>query len=297
MKKQDKNKAKKQNLGNYRKSSKASFLFWLVIPLVLVWLSLNYVVGLSKDKPQWVLSKTTGDDLTNVEPYNIKFEKVPPTSTGYVTLWLDDAWLSQYLVAAPLLRKYEFKAAIAVPPFAIEKQNYVNWAQLRTLQNDGWEINNHSYKHDCTMQNWESEKIGEELDVATKYLWKNKLSADMFVSPCGVISDTLLEEAKRKFIAFRSVEPGFNEIDNINPYDLKVKNITSSTTFDEVMEWIDQAYNDNLWLILVFHKFDEETGSTDVDLYNISSDNFEAILYYLRQIEMKVVLPSQILTL
>ncbi|EKD95749.1 MAG: hypothetical protein ACD_24C00353G0001 [uncultured bacterium] len=63
------------------------------------------------------------------------------------------------------------------------------------------------------------------------------------------------------------------------------------------MEWIDQAYNDNLWLILVFHKFDEETGSTDVDLYNISSDNFEAILYYLRQIEMKVVLPSQILTL
>ncbi|HLB51618.1 hypothetical protein A3F07_01815 [candidate division WWE3 bacterium RIFCSPHIGHO2_12_FULL_38_15] len=279
------------------KNSKSSFLFWLIIPLILVWLSLNYVVGLSKDKPKWVLSKTTGDDLFNVEPFNVKYEKVPPTTNGYVTIWLDDAWLSQHLVAAPLIRKYEYKAAIAVPPYAVEKQNYVNWAQLRTLQSDGWEINNHSYKHDCNMQNWSADKTSEDLEVATKYLWKNKLGADIFVSPCGVVSDTLLEEVKRKFIAFRSVEPGFNEIDNINPYDLKVQNITSSTTFDEVMGWIDQANNDNLWLILVFHKFDEDTGSMDADLYNISSDDFEAILYYLKQYEMKVVLPSQILSL
>jgi hypothetical protein len=282
--------------GASAKEGSHSFLFWLVVPFIIVWLTVGYFIGFVEEHPSW--SKTGYAQTSDVEvkPYTQEFTSISTNvNQPLITLWFDDAWLSQYTKAYPILKQYGFPAAIAVATNAIEKTSYMNWAQLRILQGKGWEITNHSNLHDCTMQNWDQTKISQDLMTATTLLWKNKLTSNIFVTPCGIDSQTLRDEAKMQFIAYRTVNPGFNETDNLDPFQLKVKNTDINTSVDQIKGWVDEALRDNSWLILVFHKVGENTSGVSADEYNISIQDFAEIVSYINSKNIKVVVPSQII--
>ncbi len=272
---------------------KHSFLFWLVLPIILIWLGVGYVIGFVKDKPQWYNSradKTLGLSI----PYFQDYQEVA-TSGPFITFWFDDAWLSQYLTAYPELKYYGYPAAIAVPIDAIEKTGYMNWAQLTVLQKDGWEITDHGLSHDCQMQTWDREKISNEYRNSKLILWRHRLSADIFVTPCGVDSNIMREEAKKTFIAYRTVDPGLNDLSKLDFYNPKVKNLDSEVKVEDVKGWIDQTKTTNSWLILVFHKVGEDSGSAKGELFNTKRSDFTDILEYVKSSGIQVVVPSQVL--
>lgn len=67
-----------------------------------------------------------------------------------VVLTFDDAPASQYSVVAPLLKKFGFGASFFVcefPPNYKDSTLYMNWRQIKELDNMGFEIANHTKTH------------------------------------------------------------------------------------------------------------------------------------------------------
>jgi hypothetical protein len=296
MKKTIKRRVKKIKIKPTYHESRHSFLFWLVVPLVLVWLSVGYLMGILGDKPIWRNENNIEKVTNTVVPYFQErgsfFENL---DQPFISFWFDDAWLSQYTVSFPILLKNNFPAAIAVPVDAVETPEYMNWAQLQTVQKNGWEITNHSLEHNCQMHNWDKDRIDFEYRNSKYILWKNNLTADIFVTPCGVDSQIMRDEAAKIFQAYRTVDPGYNDPKNINFYNLKVRNIDDKTTLEEVKSWIDYAKENKLWVILVFHKIGENNSNSEMDDYSTSKSDLEQIVNYVKKSGVKVVVPRQIL--
>jgi hypothetical protein len=275
---------------------KHSFLFWLVTPLILVWLSVGYLFGLTGDKPIWFKNDNTFKKTNAIVPYFQEHGSfAEDLNQPFITLWFDDAWLSQYMNAYPVLSKNSFPAAIAVSVNSIETPNYMNWAQLQTVQKKGWEITNHSLQHDCTMQNWVKNNVISEYKNSKYILWKNKLTSDIFVTPCGVDSKIMREESIKNFMGYRTVDPGYNNPKDINAYNLKVKNIDNKTNVEQIRSWISETKKTNSWTILVFHKVGEDSLGLTEDEYNTPLKDFKKIVDYIKESGIKVVIPSQII--
>lgn len=286
----------KKNNFILRKGKENSFLFWLVVPIILVWLSVGYITGLASDKPAWFLKDKNSEQEVSVVPY---FQDHGDFSENldqpFVTLWFDDAWLSQYIPVYKILNEKNFPGTIAVPVNAVDTKGYMNWEQLVTVQKNGWEITNHSLAHDCAMDKWDRKKVEYEFQISRLILWKNNLESDILVTPCGVDSKIMREEAKKLFIGYRTVDPGYNDPKNINIYNLKVRNIDNKTKVSEMKSWIDYAVENKMWAILVFHKIGERTGEAKEDEFNTSVKDFQEIVNYINSKKIKVVVPSQII--
>lgn len=74
-----------------------------------------------------------------------------PVPERVVVLTFDDAVASHATFVAPLLRRYGFGGTFFVtefvdPPFA-DKRHYMSWEQIRTLNQWGFEIGNHTARH------------------------------------------------------------------------------------------------------------------------------------------------------
>jgi len=286
-------KKKTRNTVN-RQDNKHSFLFWLAIPVLLFWVSLGYVIGLFRESRLNPEGNATATSV--VLSHFQEYESVPENlDKPVITFWFDDAWLSQYMNAYPILKTQGFSAAVGVPTSAVEAPNYVNWSQLRILQENGWEITNHSVSHNCEMDSWNEEAVLNEYQKSKLILWKNKLASDIFVSPCGVDSEIMRSAAKKMFLGYRTVDPGYNELSGVDFYDLKVQNVTNQTKFSDVKQWVDETKDNNYWLIIVFHKVGEISKTLNDDEFNVTIDNFKDIVSYVKEQEIQVVIPSQIL--
>jgi peptidoglycan/xylan/chitin deacetylase (PgdA/CDA1 family) len=64
-----------------------------------------------------------------------------------VVFTFDDATASHYFLVAPLLKQYNFKATFFVcefPPNYLDSTKYMNWRQIKELNNRGFEVANHT---------------------------------------------------------------------------------------------------------------------------------------------------------
>jgi peptidoglycan/xylan/chitin deacetylase (PgdA/CDA1 family) len=67
-----------------------------------------------------------------------------------VVFTFDDASASHYSVVAPLLKQYNFNATFFVcefPPNYLDSTKYMNWRQIKELNNWGFEVANHTKSH------------------------------------------------------------------------------------------------------------------------------------------------------
>jgi poly-beta-1,6-N-acetyl-D-glucosamine N-deacetylase len=79
---------------------------------------------------------------------NLKEKKSIPPKT--VALTIDDAYISTFTKAYPMLKSKRFPFTVVVSTNQIdsESKNYMSWNQLRTMKKDGAEFANHSRSHD-----------------------------------------------------------------------------------------------------------------------------------------------------
>ena len=73
-------------------------------------------------------------------------EEVPDKS---IAITFDDAYISVYTTAMPLLRQYNMPFTVFVNTEPVEKgySNFMNWEQLRSLKSNGGAVANHSHSH------------------------------------------------------------------------------------------------------------------------------------------------------
>ncbi|WP_373034581.1 polysaccharide deacetylase family protein [Sulfurimonas sp.] len=106
--------------------------------------------------------------LSKILRHIINKQEIPPKT---VALTIDDAYISTYTNAYPMLKSKNFPFTVVVSTNQVDShsKNYMTWDQMREMQKNGAEFANHSSSHDFLLaQNGETESI-----------WRKKITADI----------------------------------------------------------------------------------------------------------------------
>ncbi len=272
-----------------------SLLSWILIPGLILYLTLGYLnagtAGAADDNGIYLHRQLSEDALQYVvkKPVITDFKW---NGQALVTFWLDDAWLSQYDTAWPILEKYGYTAAIAVPTTYADYGGYANWFQIRELQASGWEVTSHSLTHVCNYGQFFGDKLEDEFRQSKHDLITEGLRHEQYVSPCGVVTPEIRALAEKYYQSMRTADADTNLLPLKDKYAIKAVTIDSSTSVQTVERWLDRAEEEGSWVVLLFHQVDKSK-----DFYAVSPEKFEQIVKVVKQRRLTVVLPSQVINL
>jgi peptidoglycan/xylan/chitin deacetylase (PgdA/CDA1 family) len=193
-----------------------------------------------------------------------------------VIIMLDDGWKTQYTVGYNYMHQKKIRGSIAVIPGLIGEDGYMNKSDLYRLYDDDWDLLNHTYNHMVLSENNVDNQI-YEINKANE--WLNKQG---FINPNKILiypegeynPNTITVMKKLGYISGRSVLDGFNPKIPTDLYEIKVKNVLSDTDPNDVNAWIDHAISNNLTVVLLFHRFENDVDKTQMkykekDFYKI----------------------------
>lgn len=231
-------------------------------------------------------------EKNNTEASSINISNFKWNNNSLITYWFDDAWLTQYTEAYPIMEEYGFRGAIAIPTQLIRYDAYMNWYQIKKLHYKGWEIVPHSQNHDCDLANNDQGAVKEEILGSKQELLRYGIISNIYVPPCGRTSDYSNSLVKENFVAQRAVEPGLNPLPIVNRYDILIREIGIDTTIKDVNKWISEAEKQKSWLVFMFHQIDYSE-----DEYSITPEMLIEINEAVKRSKLQVVLPSEALSI
>lgn len=195
---------------------------------------------------------------------------------GNIIIMFDDGWKSQYTIGYEYMRGKDMKGSIAIIPKNIGESGYMNKANLYELYNQNWDLLNHTYDH-LVLNDSNINRQIKSITRGSKWLEKNGFINHhrVLIYPEGKYNDNTIKALNNmNYTSTRGIESGFNLNQPGNLYDIKVKNILPNTKVNEVKEWINYIIDNNLTLILLFHKLDNNIDKTKMkykkkDFYKI----------------------------
>lgn len=197
-----------------------------------------------------------------VDDYAIHNYSAQGFNRGLLTLTFDDGWEDNHQNVLPILNSNGLKSTQFYATQFIQDSGQES--KITDFYQAGHEIGSHSVTHPDLTTLSQTSLLQELVDSKT-YL-ENLIGAGTitnFALPYGSYNDNVLNQIKARYAANRTVDDGYNSKDNFDRYRLKVKNILSSTTSNEVNTWINKAKNDKTWLILVYHRVGANPGPFD----------------------------------
>ena len=167
--------------------------------------------------------------------------------------------------AKDLLDARGYKTTQYIPTSDIGLTGRMTAAQITTLAAASHEIASHSADHpdltgvasDDTLA-WEFTSSKSALE-GTPGVGAGQVTG--FAYPYGTYDARVIAAAQAGgYTSGRSVEQGYNSKIDVNPYDLRVQNVTWNTTLDQFKSWVDYAKANNTWLIIVYHEVMQDPG-------------------------------------
>lgn len=200
----------------------------------------------------------------------IKTQEIRPVSAiklipfPILTINFDDGFSSAIEKGLPILKKHNIKATFFIITDAIDRNTYLTSKQLMKLQADGQEIGAHTRHHlhlsTLSQQEQFNEIAGSKFDLEQMGI-KNVVS---FSYPFGDYSPYTEDIVRKYFYDARTTKPGLNNL-NLDLHTLKFEAVIYNTKFDQIKDWIDEAVRQKSWLILVFHRIDEQGNQISAD--------------------------------
>ncbi|MBT8440692.1 MAG: polysaccharide deacetylase family protein, partial [Gammaproteobacteria bacterium] len=112
-----------------------------------------------------------------------------------IALTVDDAWLSVYSTAFPMLKKRGWPMTVFVNSEAVDEQrhNTLNWQQMREMAQHGFSFENHGHSHDHLIrkrklesdQQWQ-QRVRANIITANRRITKELgIKPELFAYPYG----------------------------------------------------------------------------------------------------------------
>jgi len=108
-------------------------------------------------------SSMTFSEINN----NLNYKHSMPAKPVVITF--DDGTDDNYLIALPILQKYNLKAIYFIVTDLVGKKGYLNWDQIIELPNRGMEIQSHTHTHG-NLSELSEDEIERELSLSKKTL-------------------------------------------------------------------------------------------------------------------------------
>lgn len=197
-----------------------------------------------------------------------------------IIIMLDDAWKTQYSIGYYYMHKKKMRGSIAVIPKLIGMAGYMNKSDLYELYNDNWDLLNHTFSHIVLTKKDVAKQI---FGINRANEWLRKYD---FINPNNILiypegkydHNTIIAMKKLNYISGRTTKEGFNAKIPPDLFDIKVKNVLTSINPNTVYSWIDYAIDNNLTIILLFHKLENDV---DKLLMKYKEKDFYKIIDYI----------------
>jgi peptidoglycan/xylan/chitin deacetylase (PgdA/CDA1 family) len=209
-----------------------------------------------------------------------------------ITFRFDDARVSQYTEAFPILSSYGFVGTLYIPTQNPGWDGYLTWSQIQELGAAGWETGSHSVTH-SDLTSLSTEDLISELEDSKTALENHGLTVKTFASPYGLVNNQVTSYIANYYESAVDGPDGLNTYP-FSDYAIRGLEVTNSIAVDTVKSQIDLAVSNNQWLIILFHKIVE---STPQESYEYNVDDFEEIVDYVNQQNIPVVTVSEGLAL
>jgi peptidoglycan/xylan/chitin deacetylase (PgdA/CDA1 family) len=214
---------------------------------------------------------------------------------GLVTLTFDDAWRSIYTNGLPLLQKYNLPSTqyLLTQPTIDAYPDYMTLAMMKAFQAQGSEIAAHTVDHQ-DLTTLTTAQVDKELADSQAQLraWMGAGVATDFATPYGAYNSNVINEIKKYYRSHRSTDVGYNSKDNFDIYNIKVQNITNTTTPADIQAWVQQAQATKTWLVIVYHEVDP---AAEDPTYSVTPANLDSELNIIKQSGVTVETVSQAL--
>lgn len=172
-----------------------------------------------------------------------------------LSVTFDDGWESQHASALPIMKQYGLVSTNYIVTAILGTKGYVTPSEVYDFRNAGDEIASHTLTHpDLTKIN--DKQLSTELTVPHTAITKCYNAATDFAAPYGTYDVRTTTAIKGLYQTARSTDTGLNTADHFNPYELKVVNVRSDTTPEQLQGWLDAAKVNHAWIILVYHQVD-----------------------------------------
>ena len=183
---------------------------------------------------------------------------VENNSEGILTFTFDDAPVTQYTNAVPILAKYNFSATTYVPTdFIGNIDDKLNLEQLKEMEYVyGWDVSAHSLTHFDLARKGVDSRIQNEIVKSKQFLIDNGFSkgVEHFAYPFGTFdNDFTMELMKKHYKSARGVRGNIETLPPADDYRLRVFYVFNHTNPDHVLNRVDKAIENGDWIILVNH--------------------------------------------
>jgi peptidoglycan/xylan/chitin deacetylase (PgdA/CDA1 family) len=215
--------------------------------------------------------------------------QAPSAPRGFVSINFDDGYKSAFLNGMPILDKAGIKTTHFIITQQIGHPIFMTKDQIFALQAAGHEIGAHTRTHPylstLTDDQQRSEILGSYDDLMAlgiKPTW--------FAYPYGDYNSISLADVRSTFLGARTVN-GAPDLKSTDPFLLNSYSIHPGApvyAIGDITKLIDGAQANGTWLILLFHKVDE-----DGDSISVPHDLIQQIADYLVARNVKVVTLSQ----
>jgi peptidoglycan/xylan/chitin deacetylase (PgdA/CDA1 family) len=206
-------------------------------------------------------------------------------STPLISLTFDDGTESFNQTAWPLLSADGFRSTLYIPSSFVDTSGYLTSQEVSQLAGDGNEIGSHSFTHppDLTAPNVQlNHEIADSKGALEAIPGVGAGQVTSFAYPFGFYDDQVVAAVKAAgYTSGRSVEVGYNNALDLQPFDIRVQNMTSTTTQAEFQTWVDYAKAHNYWLVIVYHKALPDTPTPTLGPYDITASMLQAQLAYI----------------
>ena len=197
-----------------------------------------------------------------------------------VCLTFDDASLNQFLVALPLLKRKAIPATFYVITDVVD--SLIKNILLQNRSSD-YEIGSHTVNHHNLVKITLEEAKSELLDSRTFLKDNFGINAGLTMSyPWGNYNNQVLQLVKSTYLAARSTDPGYNSLNILNRYAIKVMRFDESISTDHANSWVDFAVHNKLWLVEMIH------GIDGIGFSPIDSSTLSEHLDYIKKGEDKI---------
>lgn len=219
------------------------------------------------------------------------------SNNGFVTLWFDDALLSTYEIAYPLLEEKGWKAVVAVvADYEIAQEKFLpdgdpvmSWTQLEELSNVGWEISNHSMTHSHLNDITDEVILKLEIASSKKRLEDMGFEVNSFSFPYGENGGSKGQEmVEKNYLYWRS------SVEHMNPIPasrhITCHFLTVDIEKEKIEEWITEAEETQKWLVIGLHAIVEQPSNP----WQHTKEQFLVVLNEIEKSNLEVILPHEI---
>lgn len=200
----------------------------------------------------------------------------------FVSIMFDSGYKSVYENAYPILLENNFTASIGVIPTLLHEEDHMSYMQIGNLYMKGWDVLNQSYSNQAGMYDYCYELL-DDIQRAKKWMDNKylKRASNNVIIPYGEINPYLIPLLKES--GYVNIRTSDNIIllsnDEIKYYEVKVINVQSDTTVEELIKFLKNASFNKKDVLIIFNKVEDNVMENTM---SYSTNNFREIIEYIK---------------